>query len=108
MGLCDCKEWKEFHGLIDSGLMMMHSHGMKADATNGITFNYCPWCGKKLVNKNKCDICNLEGDWINVIRSHDIYKKDGSDFIVCNECLNMFANQEWNNLNARMRKGKKE
>ena len=52
MSNCDCKKFKKFASLIDSGLVFMHGHGMRAEATKGITFNFCPWCGKKLTNKN--------------------------------------------------------
>jgi hypothetical protein len=51
---CTCRKFKKFAGVIDSGLVFMHSHGMYASATKGIGFNFCPWCGKSLTVIKEC------------------------------------------------------
>ncbi len=47
MKKCNCKDWKENQRIIDSALGLQMSHGFG----NGLkkSFNYCPYCGKKLV-----------------------------------------------------------
>jgi len=51
----------------------------------------------------ECDFCKAKGDWKNVIRSTDFEKKDGSDIIVCDSCLNFYANQEFDKLRKRLK-----
>ncbi len=51
----------------------------------------------------KCDFCGVEGDWKNVIVSNDFWKKDGSDVVVCDECLNDFAHGEYDKLTKKMK-----
>jgi ribosome-binding protein aMBF1 (putative translation factor) len=55
----------------------------------------------------KCDFCKTECDGKNIIRSNVIAKKDGSDIKVCNDCLNLYANQEWEKLTLRIKEGVK-
>ena len=48
---CDCKYWKENEPIIADALILQMNHGF----AHGLTkiFTYCPWCGKKLVKKQK-------------------------------------------------------
>ena len=41
----------------------------------------------------KCDFCKKEGDWKMVLRNPEIVKKDGSDVVLCNECMNHYAKE---------------
>ncbi len=50
----------------------------------------------------KCDFCKIEGEWKNVIRDANISKRDGSDIMVCNDCLNLYGNQEYKLLAEKM------
>jgi len=34
-----------------------------------------------------CDFCSIETDGKLIFRSTEIFKKDGSDIVLCNECL---------------------
>ena len=43
---CNCKAWKENIPKIQGASVMMWNHGMEY---TGDIFQYCPWCGKKLV-----------------------------------------------------------
>ena len=47
---CDCKYWEPNIDKINSFIMLGFSHSIKFD---GVPFIYCPWCGKKLVEKEK-------------------------------------------------------
>jgi len=38
--------------------------------------------------KKECDFCGKKGYWKNVLKDTQIQKKDGSDLILCNDCLN--------------------
>ena len=46
----------------------------------------------------KCDFCLEEGDWINIIKTHEISKLNGSDVVVCDYCFNLYTNKEWKSL----------
>jgi len=52
----------------------------------------------------KCDFCQEEGNHKNVLRSTDFQKKDGSDISVCDECLNLYANEEFDEFTKRLPK----
>jgi len=43
---CDCKDWEENVGMIESAITLHISHGM-----GGIkkSFKYCPYCGRCLI-----------------------------------------------------------
>jgi len=43
---CDCEDWVRGMKWLNSVHMMAHVHG-HPDFT-GKTFQFCPWCGKKL------------------------------------------------------------
>jgi len=46
----------------------------------------------------KCDFCKKEGEWKSVICSTEFCKKDGSDIVVCDECLNNYANGDYDKI----------
>ena len=45
---CECKDWKENSGILDSALVLYSTHGF-----GGIkkSFNYCPYCGEEIKEK---------------------------------------------------------
>ena len=43
---CNCGDWQTNIDEINSGLILLQSHGMKVCLK---FFIYCPWCGKKLI-----------------------------------------------------------
>jgi len=51
----------------------------------------------------ECDFCRNKGNWKNVIRNPNLGKKDGSDITVCNDCLNLYANHEYDKLTKRLK-----
>jgi ribosome-binding protein aMBF1 (putative translation factor) len=53
------------------------------------------------MNKIPCDMCGAEGEWTNHLRTTAIQKKDGSDIIVCNDCLNDYAHKDFETLLRR-------
>jgi len=50
----------------------------------------------------KCAFCDLEGDWKNVLRDPELVRKDGKDIILCNICLQLYADGEFEDLSLRM------
>ena len=50
-----------------------------------------------------CDFCSIKTDEKLILRDQQIFKKDGSDIILCNECLNLYANHEYDELEDRMK-----
>lgn len=40
----------------------------------------------------KCAFCQREGDWISILRDPSIVMPDDSDVILCDECMNHYAN----------------
>jgi len=51
---CKCKDWKPNIEIINGYIVMnaLHSYGNREGYT-GKPFEYCPWCGKKLVAMRK-------------------------------------------------------
>lgn len=45
---CNCKDWKDNCEILDSAIVMGLTHGMKGLKKS---FDYCPWCGKTLVQE---------------------------------------------------------
>ena len=45
---CECKDWEENLGILDSALVLYSSHGFGGMKKS---FNFCPYCGKKLVEE---------------------------------------------------------
>jgi len=50
---CDCLDWKPNIDYINSTIMMYSVHSYGADPYNLTLFQYCPWCGKKLKEKEE-------------------------------------------------------
>ena len=56
----------------------------------------------------KCDFCGGKCDGKNIIRSTEFHKKDGSDTVVCGDCLNLYAHGEWDKLIEKLKVLRKE
>jgi len=56
---------------------------------------------------NECDFCGIEGNWKNVLRNPMIKKKDSSDVVVCNSCLNHYINEEYDKIKLKGKVKKK-
>ena len=56
------------------------------------------------MKKVECDFCGEECDDTIILRDQVIQKKDGSDLIVCETCLDLYANQEYDKLTKRIDK----
>ena len=91
-----CKELKSFQKLYNTLIPKEPSEQVAKDVEE--------YRKKKYSREMKCDFCKKEGDWTNTVRTTYIEKKDGSDVIVCDDCLNLFANQEWDKLTEKLRK----
>lgn len=50
----------------------------------------------------KCNFCQEKTDGKLVLRDLIIEKSDGSDIILCNECLNLYVVHEYKKLEKRM------
>ena len=50
----------------------------------------------------KCDFCQIETHGKLILMDLNIKKKDGSDIILCGECLNLYTNREYDKLQKRM------
>lgn len=50
--VCDCKEWDDGMRQIDAAQFMAFNKGCKYTAT---PFRFCPWCGKQIGERRKCD-----------------------------------------------------
>lgn len=49
----------------------------------------------------KCDFCGKEGKHKNILRDTQIQKKDGSDVVLCNECLNNYASGDYDKIKLK-------
>lgn len=49
----------------------------------------------------ECDFCGKKGNWISVLRDAQIQKKDGSDIILCNECINNYLNRDYEKIKLK-------
>ena len=47
---CDCKDYKEGKNILDGITTLAYTHGVLYTAKQ---FVYCPWCGKKLIDKDE-------------------------------------------------------
>ena len=52
----------------------------------------------------KCVFCQEKCDGKLILKDEDIIMKDGSDMIVCNTCLNLYASREYDKLEKRLKK----
>ncbi len=55
----------------------------------------------------ECDFCHTKGDWKNILRDATISKTDGSDIILCDDCLNLYGNHEFDKLTDKVEKANK-
>ena len=51
----------------------------------------------------KCDFCGKEGNWKTILVSKEIQKEDGSEIRLCDTCINLYHNQEWDKLTERIK-----
>lgn len=51
----------------------------------------------------KCDFCKDKGNWKTVLRATHIQKKDGSDVILCDDCISLYHNEEWDKLTKKIK-----
>lgn len=49
----------------------------------------------------QCDFCAKKGEWKNVLVDAIIKKRDGSDLIICDECLNHYANGDYDKIKLK-------
>ena len=60
--------------------------------------------GKNILEiKMECNFCQIQTDGKLVLRYLEIEKKDGSDIVLCSECLNLYSNHEYEELEKRMK-----
>jgi ribosome-binding protein aMBF1 (putative translation factor) len=57
---------------------------------------------------HRCNFCGKECDGKLVIRSEDFRRFDGGDVIVCNECMNDYANYDFDKLTKKLKRWGKE
>ena len=57
----------------------------------------------KEVNTIRCNFCGEVCDGKIILRDQVIQKTDGSDLILCGTCLNLYANQEYDKLEERIK-----
>jgi hypothetical protein len=53
----------------------------------------------------RCDFCDNECDGKLVLRDFYLKKKDGSDVVLCSECLNDYANADYGSLRCEPQGG---
>ena len=49
----------------------------------------------------KCDFCGKEGKWKNILRTTDFEKTDGSDIVLCNECIEYYMSHQYDKIKLR-------
>jgi hypothetical protein len=49
----------------------------------------------------ECDFCGKKTDGSIVLRDVNLEKKDGSDIILCSDCLNHYANREYDKIRLK-------
>jgi hypothetical protein len=52
--------------------------------------------------KRKCVFCGLEGPWICILKNPQIEMKDSGDVILCDRCMNLYANEKFEELQKRV------
>lgn len=50
---CNCDDWMECIPKIDGSITISWLHGFGYD---GKPFNFCPWCGEKLIEIKEKDV----------------------------------------------------
>jgi len=48
-----------------------------------------------------CNFCGKDCDATLVLRDTEIFKKDGSDIILCSDCLNNYSNGDYDKITLR-------
>ena len=48
-----------------------------------------------------CDFCGKEIDGKITLRDINLEKEDGTDIVLCSECLNHYANQEYDKIKLK-------
>ena len=51
--------------------------------------------------KKECDFCGNECDGKIILRDTQLLKKDGSDIILCPDCLNNYANGNYDKIKLK-------
>jgi len=54
--------------------------------------------------KKKCVFCGKKGDWKTILRDASIVMKDGSDMILCDECINHYAAGDYDEIKLKEKK----
>ncbi|MHA1302342.1 MAG: hypothetical protein ACTSPI_01385 [Candidatus Heimdallarchaeaceae archaeon] len=49
----------------------------------------------------ECDFCGKKGDWKSVLKDVNLEKKDGSDIILCDQCLNYYTSGEYEKIKLK-------
>jgi ribosome-binding protein aMBF1 (putative translation factor) len=49
----------------------------------------------------KCDFCGRETDGKLVLKDSALRKYDGTNIILCSECMNFYANGEYSKINLK-------
>jgi len=52
----------------------------------------------------KCDFCGKEGNWKNVLRDKMIEKENGSDLILCDNCIKDYVNKDFDKLILKLKR----
>lgn len=50
----------------------------------------------------KCKFCQEECDGKLILRSTEIFMSDDSDITLCNTCMNLYQQEEWDKLTERI------
>ena len=54
--------------------------------------------------KYECDFCGKKSNMAIILRDVMITKKDGSNILLCSECLNNYANGDYDKIKFKRRK----
>ncbi len=112
MKMCDnCKHF-QFNGKDERCLRTKNNRLCDLERAEyfpliGRLFGICGYGAKFYEELKNCDFCGEKGDWKTVLKDSLIMKKDNGDLIVCNQCMNLYANQEWKKLTKRLANLKK-
>ena len=58
------------------------------------------------MKKIKCDFCKEKGEWKCVLRAEHIKKTDDTNLILCNNCMELYINEDWEKLTKRLKNEK--
>lgn len=57
---------------------------------------------------SECDFCGVECDGKTILRDTQISKEDGSDVVLCSDCLNKYASGDYDKIKLKKTKDDKE